>query len=89
MVYHEREGMLTSKLVHTEEAGERFTQIVNIMLSQCVFGSEKKHYFLLSDFLSCIHVQYCQLYSIGKNINSSRPICSIWRKVNFFGRSGK
>ena len=30
-----------------------------------------------------IHVQYCQLDSIGKNRSSIRPICSIWRIENF------
>ena len=30
-----------------------------------------------------IHVQYCQLDSIGKNRSCSRPICSIWRIKKF------
>ena len=30
-----------------------------------------------------IHVQYCQLDSIGKNRSSIRPICYIWRIEKF------
>ena len=30
-----------------------------------------------------IHVQYCQLHSIGKDRSSIRPICSIWRIGKF------
>ena len=36
----------------------------------------------LGRFLS-IHVQYCQLDSIGKNRSSIRPIRSIWRIEKF------
>ena len=34
-------------------------------------------------FDKLIHVQYCQLDSIGKNRSSIRPICSIWRIEKF------
>ena len=30
-----------------------------------------------------IHVQYCQLDSIGKNRTSIGPVCSIWRIEKF------
>ena len=41
--------------------------------------------FFLRREMTCfaIHVQYCQLDSIGKNRSSIRPIYSIWRIENF------
>ena len=54
----------------------------------CPSSTKERPQATLSDkaddaIVASIHVQYCQLDSIGKNRSSIRAICSIWRIGNF------